>query len=238
MKLNMMNLSGDSSSFEQYLKSFSTNNESLTKISIAGPEYDAMGCMGGDEDENEYDEPERVPEHRVKTIFGEISALPALREIVIDPGYYSGEGGMLDTSRVCWLLSSKKCKVETLRIKDLDVHSDSDVEELALTLKGCPSIKALCIEQILVGYRDVKTLLPLMEVIAQLPNLTKLRLAIDAFGNTEASVRYASESLPVLKTGRGLGNVQLGMPTNELSVFVVGPEHPILSNCNDLSACI
>ena len=233
MKLNMMNLSGDSSSFEQYLESFSANNEGLIKISIAGPEYDAMGI--GDEDED--NDPEHVPEHRVKAIFGEISALPALREIVIDPGYYSGEGGMLDTSRVCWLLSSKKCKVETLRIKDLDVHSDSDVEELALALKGCPSIKALCIEQILVGHRDVKTLLPLMEVIAQLPNLTKLRLVIDAFGKKEASVRYASESLPVLKTGRGLGNVQLGMPMNELSI-VYGPEYPILSNCNDLSPFI
>ena len=234
MKLNMMDLTGDSSSFEQYLESFSANNKSLIKISIAGPEYDAMGMEYEDED----DEPEHVPEHRVKTIFGEISALPALGEIVIDPGYYSGDGpSMLDTSRVCWLLSSKKCKVETLRIKDLDVHSDSDVEELALALKGCPSIKALCIEQILVGYRDVKTLLPLMEVIAQLPNLTKLRLVIDAFGNTEASVRYASESLPVLKTGRGLDNVQLEMPMNELSI-VNGPEHPVLSNCNDLSAFI
>ena len=109
MKLNMMNLSGDSSLFEQYLESFSTNNKSLTKISIAGPEYDAMGM----EYEDEYDTPEHVPEHRVKTIFGEISALPALREIVIDPGYYSGDGpSMLDTSRVCWLLSSKKCKVD------------------------------------------------------------------------------------------------------------------------------
>lgn len=234
MKLNMMDLTGDSSSFEQYLKSFSTNNKSLIKISIAGPEYDAM-CMGEYEDEDEDDEPECVPEHRVKTIFGEILALPALREIVIDPGYYSGDGeSMLNTSRVCWLLSSKKCKVETLKIRDLEVDSDSDVEELALALKGCPSIKALCIEQILVGYRDVKTLLPLMEVIAQLPNLTKLHLVIDAYGNSEASVRYASESLPVLKTGRGLGNVQLGMPMNELSI----PNHPVLSNCNDLSAFI
>ena len=217
MKLNMMDLSGDSSSFEQYLESFSANNVGLIKISIAGPEYDAMGGE---------DEPEHVPEHRIKTIFREISALPNLREIKIDPAYYS-EDGFLAPSRVCWLLSSKECKIEKLGIKNLEVDSDSDVEALALALKGCPSIEALCIDQIVIGYRDVKTLLPLMEVIAQQPNLTKLRLLFDAFGDEEETSRYVIESLPVLKRGAHLNDVELTTRNGSRD------GNPEISNCSN-----
>jgi len=206
--LYIASLGGNAASFEKYYEKFSTNYKDLIKISIADGDH------------------HKVPDHRIKAIFREISALPNLREIKIDPAYCSEFDGFISSTFISWLLSSKDCKIEKLGIKNLEVDSDSEVEEMALALKGCPSIKELCIDQIVVGYRNVKTLLPLMEVIAQLPNLVKVRLAFDAFGKKEASVRYASESLPVLKRGAYLEGAEIKTE----------PGHPEISNCNDLCA--
>ena len=112
MKFIIQDLLGQSDTeFEQYLENFSTKEswKPENKISICGPEYDAMGYYGhdGDEDGYNYDEPKSVPEDRLERVFKTIAILPNLREIAIDPGYYCEEGGMLSSSRVCWLLSKE-----------------------------------------------------------------------------------------------------------------------------------
>ena len=61
--LYIHNLGGDAASFEKYFEKFSTNYKDMIKISIADGEH------------------HKVPDHRIKAIFREISALPNLREI-------------------------------------------------------------------------------------------------------------------------------------------------------------
>ena len=48
-----------------------------------------------------------------------------------------------------------------------------------------------------------------MQALAALPNLRRLQLVIDAFGNEEAAERYAQESLPVLQNSTGLSDIIL-----------------------------
>lgn len=203
MKFVIQDLLGQSDSeFEQYLEDFvkgwRINDSFFQKINICGPEYDAMG-YGHDEDEDDYGyaETERVPEDRLERIFKTIAILPSLREIAISPSYYSENDDALATSRLCWLLS-KDSKVETLGIRGLEVHDQADVEKLALAFSTATSIKSLCIDKMYIGYRDVKTLVPLMEALAQLP-MTKIRLVLDSYGKDEATKRYAQESLAVFK---------------------------------------
>ena len=238
MKFQMTDII-DQAGFEQRLKAYTDSCEIGTsdynsKLYICGPEYDEMGS-GYDSDDGEG--PKSVPEDHVKQMFMAFSALPFL-EIAIDPAYYSSNEGSVETSRICWLLSSKECKVETLRISSLEVKTQADVESLAVAFKNCPSIKALCVDQLHVGYRDVKTIVPIMEALAQLPNLTKVRIVIDAFDNVEATKRYANESLPVLKKGPGLGDVDI--MSNPRSAFSFGYNryNPELSNCVELNAYI
>jgi hypothetical protein len=221
MKFVIQDLLGQSDSeFEQYLEDFGKgwriNDSFFQKISICGPEYDAMG-YGHDEDEDDYGyaETERVPEDRLERIFKTIAILPSLREIAVSPSYYSENDDALAASRLCWLLS-KDSKVETLGIRGLEVHDQADVEKLALAFSTATSIKSLCIDKMYIGYRDVKTLAPFMEawatfgirdvksvaplmkVLAQLP-MTKIRLVLDSYGNNEALKSYAQESLAVFK---------------------------------------
>ena len=89
------------SDLKSCLKRFNDQKNETVKLSIRGPEYDAMGiyenCSGFDD----YTEPESVPEAHIEQAFKAISAMPALREVVIDPCYYSeDECDGLSTSRV------------------------------------------------------------------------------------------------------------------------------------------
>ena len=238
----------DKPGFEQRLKAFKDDtdvgtpspNDYNSKLYICGPEYEyeydyATGDYAEVEDSFDAEpEPEIVPEEYVKQMFEAFSDLP-FREVAIDPGYYSEDGGEVEPSRISWLLSSKDCKIETLRIGSLEVKTQQGVEQLALAFKGCSSLRALCIDQLHVGYRDVKTIVPLMEALSELPNLAKVRIVLDAFDNTEATKRYATESLPVLKKGPCLGDVDI-VSTN------TGWEHtrnnPELRNCKNLHAFI
>ena len=146
-------------------------NDYNSKLYICGPEYEYNYA----EVEDSFDaEPKRVPEDYVKQMFEAFSDLP-FREVAIDPGYYSENGGDVEPSRISWLLSSKDCKIETLRIGSLEVKTQQGVEQLALAFKGS-SIRALCIDPLYVGYRDVKTIVPLMEALSELPNLAKVRI--------------------------------------------------------------
>lgn len=236
MKFQMTDII-DKHDFEQRLKAFKDDvdvgtpcpNDYNSKLYICGPEYEYDY-----EVEDSFDaEPKSVPEEYVKQMFEAFSDLP-FREVAIDPAYYSENEGSVEPSRISWLLSSKDCKIETLRIGSLEVKTQQGVEQLALAFKGCSSLRALCIDQLHVGYRDVKTIVPLMEALSELPNLAKVRIVLDAFDNTEATKRYATESLPVLKKGPCLGDVDI--------VTNTGWEHtrnnPELRNCNDLHAFI
>eukprot|EP00984_Skeletonema_dohrnii_P013185 scaffold5450_cov103-Skeletonema_dohrnii-CCMP3373.AAC.3 len=178
----------------------------MRRLCICGPEYDAMGAEGGDYDI--YDETETVPEIHINIFLKHISTLPALREVEFIPDYYSVDGGMLESSRVCWLLS-KDSKIETLTIGDLMVKNQSDVEKLAEAFSVCTSIKALHIQPLIIGYRDVKTVAPLMKALAAMPNLKKLHICFDAFGEKKATQRYLKESAPILQAATNLQGVEV-----------------------------
>jgi len=178
----------------------------MMNLCICGPEYDAMGAEGGDYDI--YDETETVPEIHINIFLKHISTLPALREVEFIPGYYSEDDGMLESSRVCWLLS-KGSTIETLTIGALMVDNQSDVEKLAEAFSVCTSIKALHIQPLLIGYRDVKTVAPLMKALAAMPNLKKLHICFDAFGEKKATQRYLKESASILQAATNLQGMEV-----------------------------
>ena len=62
---------------------------------------------------------------------------------------------------------------------------------LAEAFTNMTSITTLCFDKLLIGYFQVSTLAPLMQALAQLPNLRKLRMAFDALGNDVDSNRHA-----------------------------------------------
>lgn len=210
----MHDLLCDEMEYASQLRKFNDPTSNLAKISkiyIRGPEHETNDLLLNDfdDDDSYYEDPECVEDSRVEEIFKAISTLPALREIVIDPNYYSEhkEESLL-SSRVCWLLS-KSSKLEALKVQNLEVNTQSEVDKLALAFSTCMSIKTLCIDLLYIGYRDVKTVVPLMQALAQLPNLTQLRLVFDAFCNREATSRYAQESLPILQNASSLQGVTL-----------------------------
>lgn len=63
---------------------------------------------------------------------------------------------------MCWLLSWDS-KLETLKVVDLDVQNQSEVEKLALHFRPLHRSKPY-IDKLLIGYPDVMTLVPLMQV--------------------------------------------------------------------------
>ena len=120
-------------------------------------------------------------------------------------------------------------------MSDLDVHNQSDVEMLAEVFATVTSIKTLCFDKLLIGYRQVSTLAPLMQALAKLPNLKKRRIAFDAYGNDEDSIRHAQEALPMLMESTSLEHVGLKKP--QLGRSGSHSNYPEVGNCQ-LDACI
>jgi len=167
--------------FEQELTWISDPNKAITHVHICGPEYNAFEIENAYIEEDEF-EARCVPEEHTKQVLHTISKLPRLREIIYSPGWNSQDGGDLEPSRLCWLLSSES-KFRTLCLSNLHVWNDSDVISLAAAFASCTSIESLCIMPIFVGtpYEPVSTIAPLIQAIGGLPKLKRLRLGFESY---------------------------------------------------------
>lgn len=147
----------------------------------------------------------------VEKVFRAISGSSNLRGIWVEPNYYSDHcDGMLSTSLLCCLLSNAT-NLQTLAVVTggLGVMNQEEVEQLAAAFEKCTSLQNIAIDQLVVGYENVNSLLPLMTALANLPNIDKLELVIDAFGEAEHAERYAQDALPVLQASPGLSDFDL-----------------------------
>ena len=168
------------------------NLQNQAKIDVCGPQPYAT-----------------VSKDRLENAFKDISALPSLQHLMVDPNYGREVKDQVVLPSYVSSLLSQADKLETLSIRDLDIHDDADVHQLALAFSECTSLKSLQINYIDIASRDIESLLPLMRALAEMPNLTRLHLVLNAFGDEEQTVRYAKESLPALQDAPGLSDMDL-----------------------------
>ena len=202
------------------LREFLSPSSNILKIQICGPEGlvgDNEGPKGlvGDSNDTGVKDTGRgggilhrlklsknkgLHDKHVEKVFKAISVAPSLRALWIEPSFDSSESGhMISLSRLCWLVSESQ-RLETLVVQNLVVMTQKEVDQLAaLLLTCCKSLKHLAIDQLIIGHKEVKTLLPLAHSIAKL-NLTHLCLVLDAFNQEETTDFHAKEILPVLQT--------------------------------------
>ena len=154
----------------------------MTKLELRGPEFDEMGYDMGMYDDPDTEGPPSSPDANVERFFRDIATLPQLQEIAIDPSYYSSESQQLDVSRVIWLLSPQS-KYTTLRISNLNIMHQTDIDNLTEALTASTSITSLCIDTLYIGSR-VSNIIPFMQSIANMPKLTYLRLVMVAFNKS------------------------------------------------------
>ena len=134
----------------------------------------------------------------IERVFKAIANLPSLRELRIQYGYYGSDlfEEPVSVERVGWLVAGA-ANLEVLRIDSVDLHVQEHVVALAEILSKSVSLKRLEME-IVVGYRDVTSVAPLMQSLSGLPHLTELLLKIDAFDNFTETFWYADEAAPIL----------------------------------------
>ena len=137
-----------------------------------------------------------APPANIERVFKAIAQLPSLRELSIKYGYYCDIDEPVCVDRVGWLVAGA-ANLDALRIDSVDLHSQENVVALAEILSKCATLKRLHME-IVVGYRDVTSVAPLMESLSGLTNLTELRLKIDAYGDFVETNRFADEAAPIL----------------------------------------
>ena len=136
---------------------------------------------------------------RLEKGFQEVSKLPYLKEMIIDASYYTDDVGdrMMLVSDVCLLLSDAT-KLEKLKIGPLYLKTQKEVDELALPFSKCVSLESVEIDQLVIGYRDVESLIPIVKALVDLPHKKEMDLALDAFDNVEATAKYGDELLSFL----------------------------------------
>ena len=141
---------------------------------------------------------------RLEKAFRDISGMPHLRHLKVDP-HDDPDTEFTSPLHMSWLLSESD-KLESLSISNLDVHNQEHVDMLALAFSKCTSLKQLEIAQLLIGYRDVTTIVPFVEALAKLP-LERVHLELDAFGAGELAELHAQESLTLLQKVPGLSKM-------------------------------
>lgn len=135
---------------------------------------------------------------RLEKGFQEVSKLPYLKEMIIDASYYTDGGNrMMLVSDVC-LLISDATKLEKLKIGPIYLKTQKEVDELALAFSKCVLLKSVEIDQLVIGYRDVESLIPIVKVLVDLPHKKEMDLALDAFDNVEATAKYGEDMLSFL----------------------------------------
>ena len=138
---------------------------------------------------------------RLEKGFQEVSKLPYLKEMIIDASYYTDDDGdrMMLVSDVCLLLSDAT-KLEKLKIGPLYLKTQTQVDELAVAFSTCVSLESVEIDQLVIGYRDVKSLIPIVKALVDLPHKkeTDIDLVLDAFDNVEATAKYGDDMLSFL----------------------------------------
>jgi hypothetical protein len=143
----------------------------ITKLELRGPE-----------DNPDLEGPQSSPDNNIESLFRDIATLPQLREIAIAPSYYSDDTQQLDVSRAIWLLSPES-KYTTLRISNLNIMYQADIDNLTEAFATSTSITSLCIETLYIG-SSVTKIIPFMQSIAKMPKLTYLRLVMVAFNKS------------------------------------------------------
>jgi hypothetical protein len=237
--LKLVDYVGDNESIERDINSVTDEDGYLhegTKLDICGPEYDSHSWGFDEEDEDEDEEQQlarhSVPAEGVERIYRAILTMPHLKQIMIDYSWYTEGEGEIEASHLCWLLSPQS-NYRTLRVLDLSVSNQVDVENLAAAFASCSSIETLCIMPIHIGYLDVQNVAPLMQAISELPNLKRLRLGIEAYGNRQALNRYINQSLPILNSSvRGF----VYIPSSDNSQLKL--RYHELRNCSDMGVQI
>lgn len=112
----------------------------------------------------------------VDRAFRDISRMLSLRRLIIYPYHYSEDKHEVVSSlEMSWLLSDA-IKLEHLDIRNLSINSQEDVAILSAAFAKCTSLKELEVDQLFIGkdeqsHNDVETLAPLMQTLANLPNL-------------------------------------------------------------------
>ena len=71
---------------------------------------------------------------------------------------------------------------------------------MALAFSKCVSLESVDIDQLVIGYRDVESLIPIVKALVDLPHKkeTDIDLVLDAFDNVEATAKYGDELLSFL----------------------------------------
>ena len=102
-------------------------------------------------------------------------------------------------SDVC-LLISDATKLEKLKIGPIYLKTQKEVDELALAFSKCVLLKSVEIDQLVIGYRDVESLIPIVKALVDLPHKkeTDIDLVLDAFDNVEATAKYGDDMLSFL----------------------------------------
>lgn len=226
------------------LRDFNYPYNHIQSVTIKGPDCDEIGTYGYGkqlmhEDGSVY--PEGVSDKIMKQVFMSISGMPRLRELLIVPSYYSHDANLTFSSkRICWLLSSQRRTktLETLRVAGIELHNQSEVQELGIAITSCTSLQNICIEPLVV-YEGVNTLRPLTEAMANHGNLTKLRFVINGIWEHKANY-YLNESIRIFNNGTG--KVCRGLRYKPPAVVMIGNHQQAtwreLSNCDDLHATI
>ena len=208
----------------------------ITKLELRGPE-----------DDPDLEGPQSSPDNNIESLFRDIAALPQLREIAIAPSYYSysDDTQQLDVSRAIWLLSPES-KYTTLRISNLNIMYQADIDNLTEAFATSTSITSLCIETLYIG-SSVTKIIPFMQSIAKMPKLTYLRLVMVAFNvmgwNPEppgVGINYAEDSLQALQTSTTLEGLEI-VTGDEVLGPVMGQYFSRnnlreVSNCRSLNA--
>ena len=202
---------GSDDKFEGQMQDIQDPDRAVTKLVISGPEFDPEfyeNDFYDDEGGYYHPRPEYLSEERIRKVFEAATKQPRLQEVYIKPG----DSGVdrepeLETSRVCMLLSPY-CKFRTLRISNLLISNQTELEALASAFRPCKSIENLCIMPIYVGRiasRQLISAAPLMHAIKELPKLKRLRLLF-----SQHQREHVDESFQILQGIRGIVCVPYG----------------------------
>ena len=158
-----------------------------------------------------------LPEGGVQKAFEEISALPHLQHLNVEPNAKAtSKGGAtqhtVSANSVSWLLSKAR-KVETLELKDLQINDQDDVIALAKAIVNCEKLSDFGIEGMFIaGGKDaIKSLDPLFKAITKLDNMKSIHIELKSSPSVDEKHvdELTRSALGVLTGTKGLGEVKL-----------------------------
>ena len=168
----------------------------------------------------------------VDRAFRDISRMQSLRRLIIYPYHYSESHEVVSSLHMSWLLSDAD-KLEHLDIRNLSINSQMDVAILSAAFAKCISLKEIEIDQLFIGkdeksHNDVETLAPLMQTLANLPNLNMIHL--EPWGTGGNMTKHTQESFRILKSALGLSDIVLGSYPDHMNSYDSRAGFNVLTN--------